>query len=114
MIENRGGTPSNRSVAVSSTAAGHTPGTLTPTGYRPGGVAKFLALQNEGTVAVRVAWSAEEMAAGHYFTLAPNTDTAGRDRWQGPVELADDRDMVWLATAASTSTVCITFFQRRG
>jgi hypothetical protein len=110
-IEVKGGVPHNLMAAVTGTAAGFAAATV---GGMPSGNTKHLALQNEGAVAVRVAWSEAEMTAGAYFTLYPNNDPAGRDRWQGPVELTADRDKVWLQTASSTSNVLITFFQRRG
>ncbi len=111
LMEVRGGIAYNRRVAVDGTGAAYPASRL---GGMPTGVTKYIALQNEGTVAVRVAFSAAEMAAGQYFTLFANTDTAGRDRWQGPVELADDCDGIYLQTAGLAATVTITYFQRRG
>lgn len=80
------------------------------------GPTRWIARQNEGAVPVRVAWSAAQMAAGHYFTLFANTDTAGRDRWQGPIALGDQalKDAVVLYGNGAAASVCITFFVRQG
>jgi hypothetical protein len=103
-FENRGGVPRNRQWTVTSTAAKFTP---------PNRPTKFLQLANLGAVSCRVYWT-EADATGdvNYFTLAASGSTG--DYFEGPVEIADTEDGIWLKSTGANTTILAISYQRRG
>jgi hypothetical protein len=114
LMEVRGGSPLNVRQTISTSGSDSIQPNNEKTGARLN--VKYLKLVNEGTHAVQVFWTkADQQAGTNYFTLQANSDTAGRDRWEGPVELdPENGDAVYMTAASATSDVCATFFQKRG
>lgn len=102
-MEIRGGVARNRRWAVTST----------PTGYGiPNAPTKYLQVANLGANPVRLYWlQADATTNVNYIELAAAGSSG--DYFEGPVELADVDDKIWMMSTLGT-TVLVVSYQRRG
>lgn len=105
LVETRGGVARCVHANVPVTAGG--------TAFQAPFTTKHLQISNQGNQIVRIYFTAEDAANDlNWIPLGPNG--AGQDFFEGPVELGDNQDKLWLRSENGTQLVIFVWYQRRG
>lgn len=105
LTEIRGGIPRIRQHTVDTTGAGYRP---------PNCPTKYIQINNDDEAeSVRVYFEQSDFDDDiNYITLGPSG--TGTEFFEGPVELSDEQDMVWLRAVGGTPVVTVVSYFRRG